>query len=121
MRASDAFSWYQESDPAMHATIVALAWLDSTPDWARLSARLEAGTRLVPRLRQRVPELPAHLTAPRWVTDEDFELSWHLRRTTAATDDAVLELARIEAMTGLARCGCSPSSTSCPAGARRCA
>ncbi|HYQ63410.1 hypothetical protein [Actinophytocola sp.] len=48
MRASDAFSWYQESDPAMHATIVALAWLDSTPDWARLSARLEAGTRWCP-------------------------------------------------------------------------
>jgi diacylglycerol O-acyltransferase / wax synthase len=103
MRASDAFSWYQESDPAMRATIVAVAWLDSTPDWARLSARLEAGTRLVPRLRQRVAELPAHLTVPRWVTDEDFELSWHLRRTTAATDDTVLELARIEAMTGFDR------------------
>jgi diacylglycerol O-acyltransferase / wax synthase len=103
MRASDAFSWYQETDPAMRATIVAVAWLDSTPDRARLSARLEAGTRLVPRLRQRVVEPPAHLAVPRWVTDEDFELSWHLRRTTAATDEAVLELARIEAMTGFDR------------------
>lgn len=103
MRASDAFSWYQEADPAMRATIVAVAWLDSAPDWARLSARVEAGSRLVPRLRQRVMELPAHLTVPRWVTDQDFDLAWHLRRTTASSDDAVLELARIEAMTGFDR------------------
>lgn len=101
MRASDAFSWYQEADPAMRATIVAVAWLDSAPDWTRLSERVEAGSRLVPRLRQRVTELP--MTVPRWVTDRDFELSWHLRRTTATSEDAVLELARIEAMTAFDR------------------
>jgi len=103
MRASDAFSWYQEADPAMRATIVSVVWLDGTPDWVRLVERVEAATRLVPRLRQRVMELPAHISVPRWVSDENFDLSWHLRRTTGATDDAVLELARAEAMTGFDR------------------
>jgi diacylglycerol O-acyltransferase / wax synthase len=100
MRASDAFSWYQEADPAMRATIVAVVWLDRAPDWERLATRVESATRLVPRLRQRVTEPPARIAVPRWVTDEDFDLSWHLRRTMADTDRAVLELARIEAMTG---------------------
>ncbi|MFL6126414.1 wax ester/triacylglycerol synthase domain-containing protein [Actinophytocola sp.] len=103
MRASDAFSWYQESDPAMRATIVAVAWLDRSPDWARLSARVKAATRLVPRLRQRVTEPPARIAVPRWETDEAFDMTWHLRRTTADSDAAVLELARIEAMTGFDR------------------
>jgi len=103
MRASDAFSWYQESDPAMRATIVGVVWLDRSPDWARLVARMEAASRLVPRLRQRVVELPVRIAVPRWETIEDFELSWHVRRTTGTTDEAVLELARIEAMTGFDR------------------
>lgn len=103
MRASDAFSWYQEADPAMRATIVVVVWLDRSPDWERLVTRVEASTRLVPRLRQRLTEPPAWIAVPRWVTDENFDLSWHLRSVTARTDDAVLELARIEAMTGFDR------------------
>jgi WS/DGAT/MGAT family acyltransferase len=103
MRASDAFSWYQEADPAMRATIVSVAWLDRSPDWERLVERVEAATRLVPRLRQRVAEPPLRIAVPRWETDDDFDLSWHLRRTSADTHDAVLELARIEAMTGFDR------------------
>lgn len=103
MRASDAFSWYQEADPAMRATIVSIVWLDRSPDWERLVERVEAATRLVPRLRQRVAEPPLRIAVPRWETDNAFDLSWHLRRTTADTHEAVLELARIEAMTGFDR------------------
>ena len=103
MRASDAFSWYQEADPAMRATIVVVVWLERSPAWARLVERVESATRLVPRLRQRVTEPPMRIAVPRWETVEDFEISWHLRRTSADTADAVLELARIEAMTGFDR------------------
>lgn len=106
MRASDAFSWYQEADPTLRATIVAVAWLDQVPDWERLARRVEAGTRLVPRLRQRVAQPLARISVPQWVTDDDFDLHWHLRRVSAPTpgDDAtVLELARVEAMTGFDR------------------
>ena len=45
MRESDAFSWYLEGDPALRATIVAVAWFDRAPDWDRLVARLERATR----------------------------------------------------------------------------
>jgi diacylglycerol O-acyltransferase len=106
MRASDAFSWYQETDPAMRATIVGVAWLDGRPDWETLQNRLEAASRLVPRFRQRVEEPPARLAPPRWVIDENFDLSWHLRRVDAPaphTPAEVLELARVEAMTGFDR------------------
>lgn len=106
MRASDAFSWYQEADPALRAIIVGVAWLDRRPDWETLRNRLEAASRLVPRFRQRVEEPPARLAPPRWVIDENFDLSWHLRRVEAPaphTPGEVLELARMEAMTGFDR------------------
>ncbi len=80
MRASDAFSWYVESDPALRATIVAVAWLEQSPDWDTLVDRLERATRLVPIFRQRPVAPPARLATPRWTLDPDFDLSRHLRR-----------------------------------------
>jgi diacylglycerol O-acyltransferase / wax synthase len=105
-RASDAFSWYQEADPALRATIVAVVWLDRVPDWDRLVCRVDASTRLVARLRQRVSEAPVRISVPRWVPDDAFDLGWHLRRVTAPApgdDRTVLELARLDAMTGFDR------------------
>jgi WS/DGAT/MGAT family acyltransferase len=106
MRASDAFSWYQEADPALRSTIVGVAWLDQPPVWPVLRARMDAATRLIPRFRQRVEELPARLAPPRWVIDEGFDLSWHLRKVAAPqprTAASALELARMDAMTGFDR------------------
>lgn len=106
MRPTDAFSWYQEADPALRATIVGIAWLDKSPSWPDLVTRVEAAARFIPRFRQRVEELPARLAPPRWVQDERFDLSWHLRRIAAPaphTPDTVLDLARIEAMTAFDR------------------
>ncbi len=101
MRASDAFSWYMERDPALRSTIVAVNWLDRAPDWDVLSERVDRISRLMPSLRQRVVEFPFRLTVPRWTYDPDFDLSWHLSRVTApppGTRDAVLGLARRSAM-----------------------
>ncbi len=36
MRASDAFTWYMERDPALRSTVVAVDWLDRAPDWDML-------------------------------------------------------------------------------------
>ena len=101
MRASDAFSWYMERDPALRSTVVAVMWLDRAPDWDVLAARVDRISRLVPSLRQCVVESLFRLTAPRWTYDPHFDLSWHLRRVTAPTPrrrEAVLELARRSAM-----------------------
>ena len=106
MRASDAFSWYMERDPALRSTIVVIDWLDRAPDWDVLTERIDRISRLMPSLRQHVVESPFGLTVPRWAYDPDFDLSWHLRRITApppGTRDAVLEVARRSAMAAFDR------------------
>ncbi len=106
MRDSDAFSWYMERDPALRSTVVAIAWLDASPDWDILTAKLERATRLIPMFRQTVAEPPARMAPPRWTTDGEFDLSWHLRRINAPaphTDATVISFARIAAMTGFDR------------------
>ena len=105
MRGTDAFSWYLEQDPGLRSTIVAVAWLDAAPDQAVLEARLERATRLAPLFRQRPVEPPFRLANPRW-TQTDFDLSLHLRRVAAPsphTPATVVELARMDAMTGFDR------------------
>lgn len=106
MRASDAFTWLLDADPELRSTAVVLAWLDRVPEWDALTARVEAVSRQVVRMRQRVEVPPLKLAAPRWIYDDRFDLSWHLRRTAAVsphTQDSVLELARTEMMTGFDR------------------
>jgi len=101
MRASDAFTWYMERDPALRSTVVVIDWLDRAPDWDVLVDRVDRISRLMPSLRQRVVESPFRLTVPRWTYDPHFDLSWHLSRITASppgTRDAVLGLARRSAM-----------------------
>jgi WS/DGAT/MGAT family acyltransferase len=106
MRETDAFSWYMENDPALRATIVAVAFLDGRPDFDVLSERLERATRLAPRFRQRPVDVPGRLTPPRWAPDPGFDLSWHLRRVAAPAPGSrreVLALARTAATTGFDR------------------
>ncbi|MHB8681355.1 MAG: wax ester/triacylglycerol synthase domain-containing protein [Acidimicrobiales bacterium] len=106
MRGSDAFSWYLERDPALRATVVAVAWLERSPDWDVLVSRLDRATRRAPGFRQRVVEPPGRLSTPCWVDDDHFDLTWHLRRVDAPsphTDAAVVALARGEATTGFDR------------------
>jgi WS/DGAT/MGAT family acyltransferase len=103
MRESDAFSWYMENDPALRATIVAVAWLDRSPQWDTLIDRLERATRLVPIFRQRPVEPPGRLATPRWTLDPDFDLTCHLRRVASPPPHSratVIEMARLEAMSG---------------------
>ena len=105
MRNTDAFSWYLEKDPGLRATITAVTWLDRSPDFEALAARLDRATRLAPRFRQRPVNTPAPLTNPRWI-ETDFDLSLHLRRLDAPsphTPATVVEFARYEAMTGFDR------------------
>jgi WS/DGAT/MGAT family acyltransferase len=99
MRNSDAFSWYMERDPALRSTIVAVLGLDEAPDRERLTARAHRFTAELPMFRQRVVEPPWRLATPRWVVDGGFDLSWHLRWQPLPDWDAVMELARRDAMT----------------------
>jgi len=83
MGASDAFSWHMERDPVLRPSIIVVVWLDRTPNWDTLVARVDRMTRLMPSLRQRVVASPVPLVAPRWAYDPHFDLNWHLRRIGA--------------------------------------
>ena len=101
MRASDAFTWYMERDPALRSTIVVIDWLDRAPDWEVLVDRVDRISRLMPSLRQHIVESPFRLTVPRWDYDPHFDLHWHPSRIAVpppGTRDAVLALARRAAM-----------------------
>ena len=106
MRDSDAFSWYMEDDPTLRTTIVSIAWLEHSPEWNALVAKLERATRLVPIFRQRVVEPPRRVSTPRWTVDDHFDLTWHVRRIDAPaphTSDTVIAFARNAAMTAFDR------------------
>jgi len=104
---ADAVLWDIERDPVLRSTIVAVARLDRSPDWGRLTARLDRVSRLVPRLRERVADPPFGLGAPRWVIDEHFDLRYHLRRArcpAGADMRAVLDMAEPIASAGFDPC-----------------
>ena len=98
---ADAFTLQLERDPLLRSTIVAIARFDRSPDWPRLVERIDRATRIDPNFRKKLATSPMRLAPPRWVTDPDFDLSWHLRRSrvpAGAGFEAVLEVARIAGM-----------------------
>ncbi|HMD45289.1 MAG TPA: wax ester/triacylglycerol synthase domain-containing protein [Acidimicrobiales bacterium] len=106
MTETDAFSWRMEVDPELRSTVIAVAWLDSAPDWDRLTDKLDRAVRQIPVFCRRAVDIPGRVAPPRWAPPEDFDLSWHLRRVAApppATDEVVLDLTRVAAMAGFDR------------------
>jgi diacylglycerol O-acyltransferase len=91
----EALMWRAEVDPRLRSDGVVLDLLDHAPDWDRLVAGHEWGTRLAPRLRQRVVEDALHLGPPAWVST-DLDLGYHLTRVRLADGagfEEVLEIA----------------------------
>lgn len=96
MASSDAFFWYGERAlPGLRPYIGGLFLLDREPDGARLERALSLALRAVPRLRQRVVEVPLHLGLPEWREDPHFDRRYHVRRVALPTPGdrtALLEL-----------------------------
>ena len=105
MSDSDALMWNIEKDPLLRSTIVTVLLLDRPPDWDRLVDKIERGTWLIPRLRQRIATPLLRMGPPQWSGDANFDLRYHLRRVKVCepTLDAVLDLARTSAMAGFDR------------------
>ncbi len=92
MSDSDALMWHIEKDPILRSTITALTVLDRAPDRERLLDKLERGTRLVPRLRQRVVGNLFSLAPPRWELDPNFDLRCHVRWTNVGGDGTLRDV-----------------------------
>lgn len=81
LRGWDAATFRTASgDPRMRSTVVALAVLDSSPDWDRLRTRLERLTHFVPTLRMRPLYGLFGFSAPRLALDPDFDIDVHVHR-----------------------------------------
>jgi diacylglycerol O-acyltransferase / wax synthase len=106
MSDADALMWTVEKDPTLRSTVVTALTLDRSPDWDALVERVERGSRLIPRLRQRVVTPLMRIGPPFWSADPHFDLSYHLRRVRApepGSFECVLDLARNAAMAGFDR------------------
>lgn len=97
MGAFDAVMFGVEDDPVLRSVIVLVVMLDTEPDVATITRRMDQVSRTVPKLRQKVVGNPISVAPPRWYTDPNFDLSYHLRwyrmPVDGAGDKAVLHLA----------------------------
>ena len=98
MGATDALFWFAESAlPIFRPIIAGLYILDRRPESTRMARGLEAALSLVPRLRQRVVEVPWSLGLPAWGDDPHFDLSYHVRHISLPPPGSQRELLELAA------------------------
>jgi diacylglycerol O-acyltransferase / wax synthase len=102
----DALMWRTERPPANSWTGLVVQLLDSVPDWDRLVAALEWGLQIVPRFKEKVVEPVIPVGPPVWTPDENFDVSYHLRRVSLPAPGSMrqlLEVAQTQAVVPLDR------------------
>jgi diacylglycerol O-acyltransferase / wax synthase len=102
----DALMWMIEKDPLLRSTITWVVLFDQAMDRGRFHDAIERTTRMVPRLRQRVQAGALSFGPPRWETDPNFDLGFHVRFLGASGDGTlrdVLDLAEPIATSGFDR------------------
>jgi WS/DGAT/MGAT family acyltransferase len=76
----ETLMWRLDTYPNLRSAVVGIELLDCAPDRARMVAAHAWGVQAVPRLRQKLVEVP--LGTPEWVDDTGFDLSAHLEFVT---------------------------------------
>jgi diacylglycerol O-acyltransferase len=97
MGAFDAVMFGVEGDPLLRSVITLVTMLDVEPDPEIIADRVDRMSLTTPKLRQRAIGNPLSLVPPRWETDPNFDMAYHLRWQRAPEKAAglseVLELA----------------------------
>jgi diacylglycerol O-acyltransferase / wax synthase len=90
----DALMFRADGEPATRAVMTGAVILERAPDWPTLVEVFEAATTRVPRLRQKVvtPLLP--VGPAEWVTDPDFDIRYHLRRSAVVAGGELTDVLR---------------------------
>jgi diacylglycerol O-acyltransferase / wax synthase len=96
-----SFLYLEEETTAMHVgSLMTFQAPEGGFDYERLVELVSARIAGVPRYRQKVRTVPGHLANPVWVDDEDFDVTYHVRRSALprpGTDQQLLDLvARVQ-------------------------
>ncbi|MDO5712657.1 MAG: wax ester/triacylglycerol synthase family O-acyltransferase [Micrococcales bacterium] len=77
-----SFLYLEDARSAMHVgSVMVFALPEAGLDLQRIVDLVAARIDAVPRYRQRVREMPAGLSAPVWIDDAAFDVSYHVRRS----------------------------------------
>ncbi len=91
-----SFLYMEELTTPMHVGgVVIFEVPEGGFDYERLVRLIRGRINLVPRYRQRVRWVPGHLANPVWVDDENFDVTYHVRRSALprpGTDEQLNEL-----------------------------
>ena len=101
MNPTDALFWLMDKIPEMRSTIGALVILERTPTRERMQQEFERLSYELPRMRQRVVEVPFGLAPPEWIEDTQFDLDYHLRTVSipepGGAEDLLVEMSPLYA------------------------
>ncbi len=90
------FLYLEEPTTPMHVGGMAVFMLPETGfDYDRLVRLIRKRIAFVPRYRQRIRWIPGHIASPVWVDDENFDVTYHVRRSALpkpGTDAQLREL-----------------------------
>ncbi len=93
-----SFLYFEEPTTPMHVGAVAVFRASETGfDLDRLIRLISARIAFVPRYRQRIRWVPGRLANPVWVDDEDFDVSYHVRRSAIPRPGTDAQLAELVA------------------------
>ncbi|MEL6180663.1 MAG: wax ester/triacylglycerol synthase domain-containing protein, partial [Myxococcota bacterium] len=88
-----SFVYLETAQAPMH--IGALSIMEGSLDFEAFRALLQSRIHLVPRLRQRLLEVPLGLDRPYWADDPDFNLDLHLNHIALPSPGGWRQLRRI--------------------------
>lgn len=96
-----SFLYFEEPTTAMNVgSVMVFQPPEEGFDYDRLLELISFRVAQVPRYRQKVREVPGHLANPVWVDDEDFDVTYHVRRSALprpGTDEQLEEfVARVQ-------------------------
>ena len=91
-----SFLYLETPTTAMHVgSVTTYAPPEAGFDYDRLVELTNQRIALVPRYRQKIKDVPGRLVGPVWVDDEDFDITYHVRRSALprpGTDAQLREL-----------------------------
>lgn len=95
MSDMDAIFWDGESDPLLRSPVLGLSFLSTVPAQKAVYERLARAVHNIPRMRQRVVDIPFGLSTPLWAEDPHFDLDYHVRWVSASGPDPQRSLRKL--------------------------